>query len=82
MSLEQILSEEIDNLKEDNNNLEKEIEELKYSRQMMNKDLEKMENKLIHENIKIKRLNVILFYANKGIMSKDYNKSNYIQNIF
>ena len=82
MSLEQILSEEIDNLKEDNNNLEKEIEELKYSKQMINIDLEKMENKLMHENIKIKQLNVILFYANKGIMSRDYNKSNYILNIF
>ena len=41
-----------------------------------------MKNKLIHENTKIKQLNVIQFYANKKIMSRDYNKSNYIQNIF
>ena len=48
----------------------------------MNKDLEKTENKLIHENIKIKQLNIIQFYYNKKIMSKDYNKDNYIHNIF
>ena len=69
-------------LKESNDNLEKEIEDLKHSKQMMSKDLEKMKNKLIHENTKIKQLNVIQFYANKKIMSRDYNKSNYIQNIF
>ena len=69
-------------MKESNDSLEKEIEKLKYSKQMMYNDLEKIENKLIHENIKIKQLDVILFYAKKGIMSRVYNKDNYIQNIF
>ena len=79
---EKTFSEEIDNLKESNDNLEKEIEELKHSKQMMIKDLEKIKNKLMHENLKIKQLNVIQFYTNKKIMSRDYNKDNYIQNIF
>ena len=41
-----------------------------------------MKNKLMHENLKIRQLNVIQFYTNKKIMSRDYNKDNYIQNIF
>ena len=44
--------------------------------------MEKIENKLIHENIKINQLNVIHFYTNKEIMSKKYNKDNYIKQIF
>ena len=48
----------------------------------MDKDFEKIENKLIQENIKIEQLNVIQFYANKKIMSRDFNKDSYIQNIF
>ena len=69
-------------MKESKDNLGKEIEKLKISKQIMNKDLEKMENKLKHENIKIKQLNIIQFYTNKKIISKDYNKDNYIHNIF
>ena len=38
--------------------------------------------KLIRENIKINQLNVIQFYTNKEIMSKNYNKDNYIKQIF
>ena len=49
---------------------------------MVNNDFEKIENKLIHENIELKQLNVIQFYVNKKIMSRDYNKDNYIQKIF
>jgi len=79
---EKTLSKEIDNLKESNDNLEKEIEKLKFSKQMVNNDFEKIENKLIHENIELKQLNVIQFYVNKKIMSRDYNKDNYIQKIF
>ena len=44
--------------------------------------MEKIENKLIHENIKINQLNVIQFYTNKEITSKKYNKDYYIKQIF
>ena len=76
------LDEENTILKKNNDNLGKEIEKLKYSRQIMNKDLEKMENRLIHENIELKQLNVIQFYISKKFTSGNYDKNNYIKNYF
>ena len=76
------LEEENSILKQNNNYLGKEIEKLKYSKEIMNNDFEKMENKINHELIKIKQLNVIQFYVNKEMVSRDYNKNNYFQSIF
>ena len=69
-------------MKQNNNYLGKEIEKLKYSKEIMNNDFEKMENKINHELIKIKQLNVIQFYVNKEMVSRDYNKNKYFQSIF
>ena len=43
---------------------------------------ERIQDKLIHESIKIKQLNVIQFYAQRELKSGNYDKNNYIQNIF
>ena len=41
-----------------------------------------MENKLIHENIELKQLNVIQFYINYEITSGNYDKNKYNKNFF
>ena len=78
---EQNLNEEINNFKTNNDNLEKEIEKLKKRNQKVGNDMEIMENKLIHENIELKQLNVIQYYVHNKHSSGNYDKNNYIKNI-